>query len=62
MHDRSLNELPTDTEALDKLALRLGVIAKPERRPGEVLLDTIDSYISRSHRVFEELMGELRKT
>jgi glutamate-ammonia-ligase adenylyltransferase len=62
MHDRSLNELPTGADALDKLALRLGLTARPERSPGEVLLDTIDSYIHRSHRVFEELTKDLGKT
>jgi glutamate-ammonia-ligase adenylyltransferase len=60
MHDRSLNELPSDPDALDKLALRLGTTASAERSPGEALLDTLESYIHRSHRVFEELMTSLR--
>ncbi|MBI5117380.1 bifunctional [glutamate--ammonia ligase]-adenylyl-L-tyrosine phosphorylase/[glutamate--ammonia-ligase] adenylyltransferase [Candidatus Poribacteria bacterium] len=61
MHDRSLNELPSDPDALDKLALRLGTTASAERSPGEALLDTLESYIHRSHRVFEELMTSLRQ-
>jgi glutamate-ammonia-ligase adenylyltransferase len=61
MHDRSLDELPTDPDALDKLALRLGAAASADRSPGEALVDTLESYINRSHRVFEELIREVSK-
>jgi glutamate-ammonia-ligase adenylyltransferase len=61
MHDRSLNELPSDAEELDKLALRLDMAGVPDQRPGEVLVGTIESHINRSHRVFEERIGELLK-
>lgn len=57
MHDRSLSELPSDRSALDKLALRLGATAA-DRSPGEVLMDMLESYIHRSHRVFDEQMKE----
>jgi glutamate-ammonia-ligase adenylyltransferase len=59
MHNRSLDELPTDPESLDKLALRLGTAGTADRSPGEVLLDMIETYISRTHRVFEERVREL---
>ncbi|MBI4832441.1 MAG: hypothetical protein HY801_13010 [Candidatus Lindowbacteria bacterium] len=59
MHDRSLNELPADPDALNKLALRLGVTASADRTPGEALVDTLESYIHRSHRVFEELIRDI---
>ncbi len=62
MHNRSLNELPTDRDALDKLALRLGTKAAADRSPGETLLETLEAYIQRSHRVFEEQIKELRKS
>ncbi|GAB4336169.1 MAG: bifunctional [glutamate--ammonia ligase]-adenylyl-L-tyrosine phosphorylase/[glutamate--ammonia-ligase] adenylyltransferase [Candidatus Abyssubacteria bacterium] len=59
MHNRSLSELPTDPESLDKLALRLGTTAAADRRPGEALLDMLETYISRTHRAFEEQVREL---
>ncbi len=61
MHDRSLNELPSDTDALDKLALRLGLTATAAQGPGEALMGTIESHIHRSHRVFEEQIEKLRE-
>jgi glutamate-ammonia-ligase adenylyltransferase len=61
MHDRSLSELPTDPDALDKLALRLGAAPAAHRSPGEALVETIESYIHRSHRVFEERTKQLRE-
>ncbi|UCD58975.1 MAG: bifunctional [glutamate--ammonia ligase]-adenylyl-L-tyrosine phosphorylase/[glutamate--ammonia-ligase] adenylyltransferase, partial [Candidatus Hydrogenedentota bacterium] len=61
MHDRSLNELPNDPDKLDKLALRLGTTTANVRSPGEVLVETLEAYIHRSHRVFEEQIKELRK-
>jgi hypothetical protein len=61
MHNRSLNELPADRDALDKLALRLGLTSSAQRRPGETLMATIETYVARSHRVFERQIEELRK-
>lgn len=61
MHNRSLNELPTDIDALDKLALRLKLASTLEHSPGEVLVGTIEAHIQRSHRVFERLVEELRR-
>ena len=60
MHNRSLNELPADRDALDKLALRLGMTSAAHQRPGEILMDTIEAYIARAHRVFEKQIEELR--
>jgi glutamate-ammonia-ligase adenylyltransferase len=59
MHDRPLNELPSDVDSLNKLALRLGMRPAADRDPSEALLDALRSYIHRSHRVFQELMKEL---
>jgi glutamine synthetase adenylyltransferase len=61
MHNRSLNELPSDTEELDKLALRLDLAGVGGQRPGEVLVGSIESHIQRSHRVFEKQIEKLRK-
>jgi glutamate-ammonia-ligase adenylyltransferase len=60
MHDRSLTELPSDRDALDKLALRLGTAGTPDRSAGEVLVDMIESYIQRSRRTFEAGLKALR--
>lgn len=62
MHDRSLDELPSDADALDKLALRLDLAGVAGQRPGEALVGTIESHIHRSHRVFEEQIRELQQT
>ena len=62
MHNRSLSELPSDRDAVEKLALRLGITSTAHRSPGEILLDMIESYIGRSHRVFEKQIEELLKT
>jgi glutamate-ammonia-ligase adenylyltransferase len=62
MHDRPLNELPTDTDALNKLALRLGIRAAADSNPAEMLLETLQSNINRSHRIFVERMKELAET
>lgn len=62
MHNRPLSELPSDPDALDKLALRLGITGAADRGPGDVLIRTIESYIGRSHRVFEEQIRKLNKT
>ncbi len=61
MHNRPLSEIPSEPDALDKLALRLGIGKAADRTPGEVLMRTIESYIARSHRVFEEQISELKK-
>ncbi len=61
MHDRSLNELPSNPEALDKLALRLDAAGSAHQSPGETLVAMIESYIQRSHRVFEEQIERLRQ-
>jgi len=61
MHDRSLNELPSDPDALDKLALRLDVTGSAHQSPGEALGATIESYINRSHRVFEKQIERFRR-
>jgi glutamate-ammonia-ligase adenylyltransferase len=61
MHDRSLNELPADADALDKLALRLGLAATAAQGPGEALMGTIESHIHRSHRIFKKQIEKLRK-
>ena len=60
MHNRSLNELPSDTDALDKLALRLGLSNAATDSSGEVLLGTIESHIHRSHRAFEKIIMKLQ--
>lgn len=60
MHDRPLNELPADVDALNKLALRLGIRAAADNNPGEMLLETLQSNFNRSHRIFLERMKELR--
>ncbi len=62
MHDRSLDELPSDPDALDKLALRLNVTGSAQQSPGQTLVATIETYIHRAHRVFEEQIGRLRET
>jgi glutamate-ammonia-ligase adenylyltransferase len=62
MHDRPLSELPSDTDSLNKLALRLGLQAAADRSPGEMLLDTLNVHIHRSHRVFIELMKQLAES
>lgn len=59
MHDRSLSELPQDADALDKLALRLGLTATAVQGSGEALMGTIESHIHRSHRVFEKQIEKL---
>ena len=61
MHNRSLNELPSDTEELDKLALRLDLAGVGGQRPGDVLVGTIESHIQRSHRVFKDQIEKLRQ-
>jgi len=61
MHNRSLNELPTDTDALDKLALRLGITVAAGQSPGEKLIGTLEANIQRSHRVFEEEIEKFKK-
>jgi glutamate-ammonia-ligase adenylyltransferase len=61
MHDRSLNELPSDPDALDKLALRLDVTGSAHQSPGEALGAMIESYINRSHRVFEKQIERFRR-
>ncbi len=61
MHDRSLNELPAESDALNKLALRLNIRAASDREPGEMLLDTLHLHIHRSHRIFMELMKDLSR-
>jgi hypothetical protein len=61
MHDRSLNELPSDPDALDKLALRLDVTGSAHQSPGEALGAMIESYINRSHRVFERQIERFRR-
>jgi glutamate-ammonia-ligase adenylyltransferase len=60
MHNRSLNELPSEADALDKLALRLGLSNAATDSSGEVLVGTIESHIHRSHRVFEKLIRKLQ--
>ncbi|RJP14002.1 MAG: bifunctional [glutamate--ammonia ligase]-adenylyl-L-tyrosine phosphorylase/[glutamate--ammonia-ligase] adenylyltransferase [Candidatus Abyssobacteria bacterium SURF_5] len=62
MHDRPLKELPAEVDALNKLALRLGIRAAADRDPAEMLLDTLHLHVQRSHRVFVEMMKELEET
>src|SRR5208283_1422096 len=56
VHNRSLDELPEEPEALEKLARRLGIERGPAGSPGSQFLSELDRHQMRTRELFLHLL------